>query len=38
MVWNLELAQKADVNHRLELALNMKRAHFFDLATEATIV
>ncbi|MBI4024873.1 MAG: sn-glycerol-3-phosphate ABC transporter ATP-binding protein UgpC [Verrucomicrobia bacterium] len=34
----VSVAQKADVNHKLELNLNMKRAHYFDIETEQTIV
>jgi len=30
--------EKSEVNHKLELSFNMKKAHFFDLKTEKTVV
>lgn len=32
------VAQKADVQHKLDLVFNTKRAHYFDVSTEQTIV
>jgi multiple sugar transport system ATP-binding protein len=32
------VAEKADVNHRLDLVFDMKRAHFFDITTEEAVV
>lgn len=34
----VNVAQKADVNHKLDLVFNTKRAHYFDISTEQTIV
>jgi multiple sugar transport system ATP-binding protein len=31
------VAEKADVNHRLDLVFNMKKAHFFDATTEEAL-
>ena len=34
----VSVAQKADVNHKLDLIFNTKRAHYFDVTTEKTII
>ncbi len=34
----VSVAEKADVNHKLDFVFNMKRGHFFDPTTELTIV
>ncbi len=34
----VSVAEKADVNHKLELIFNMKRAHYFDMSTEKAIL
>ncbi len=34
----VNVAEKADVNHKLDLIFNMKRAHFFDVDTEQAVI
>ncbi len=38
LIARVGVAQKADVNHNLDLVFNMKRAHFFDMTTEQAVV
>jgi multiple sugar transport system ATP-binding protein len=34
----VRVAEKADVNHKLDMVFSMNQAHFFDITTEAAIV